>query len=85
MAYKCRDKDDLVAGMDEFLEQVTVLPPGEWDPKIRIEPPTAVPNQSFRKTASSADFFGSSGFSAAGGGDDDDESHEDPDLVLSPK
>ena len=27
------------------MEQVTVLPPGEWDPKIRLEPPTKVQNQ----------------------------------------
>ena len=25
--------------------QVTVLPPGEWDPSIRIEPPTSLPSQ----------------------------------------
>ena len=27
--------------------QVTVLPPGEWDPSIRIEPPTSLPSQVF--------------------------------------
>lgn len=45
VAYKCRDLDDLIAGVDEFVAQVTVLPPGEWDPKIRIEPPNKVPPQ----------------------------------------
>ncbi|KAE9549910.1 hypothetical protein FO519_006875 [Halicephalobus sp. NKZ332] len=40
VAYKARDRSDLLDGVDEFLDQVTVLPPGEWDPKIRIEPPT---------------------------------------------
>ena len=25
--------------------QVTVLPPGEWDPAIRIEPPSSLPSQ----------------------------------------
>lgn len=34
-----------MAGIDEFLDQVTVLPPGEWDPSIRIEPPKNVPSQ----------------------------------------
>jgi len=29
--------------------QVTVLPPGEWDPSIRIEPPKSVPSQEARK------------------------------------
>lgn len=26
-----------------FLDQVTVIPPGEWDPNIRIEPPNKIP------------------------------------------
>lgn len=44
MAYKARDREDLIAGIDEFLDEVIVLPPGEWDPKIRIEPPKKVPS-----------------------------------------
>uniref|UniRef100_A0A8D3CYL6 Anion exchange protein n=1 Tax=Scophthalmus maximus TaxID=52904 RepID=A0A8D3CYL6_SCOMX len=44
VAYKARDRDDLIAGVDEFLDEVIVLPPGEWDPKIRIEPPKKVPS-----------------------------------------
>ncbi|XP_064419808.1 sodium-driven chloride bicarbonate exchanger [Latimeria chalumnae] len=51
VAYKAKDRNDLVAGIDEFLDQVTVLPPGEWDPSIRIEPPKNVPSQEKRKTA----------------------------------
>uniref|UniRef100_A0A4W5PFS5 Anion exchange protein n=1 Tax=Hucho hucho TaxID=62062 RepID=A0A4W5PFS5_9TELE len=42
VAYKARDREDLIAGIDEFLDEVIVLPPGEWDPKIRIEPPKKV-------------------------------------------
>ncbi|XP_034072772.1 sodium-driven chloride bicarbonate exchanger-like isoform X3 [Gymnodraco acuticeps] len=49
VAYKAKDRNDLVAGIDEFLDQVTVLPPGEWDPSIRIEPPKNVPSQEKRK------------------------------------
>lgn len=45
VAYKAKDRADLVAGIDEFLDQVTVLPPGEWDPSIRIEPPKNLPSQ----------------------------------------
>ena len=45
VAYKAKDRNDLVSGIDEFLDQVTVLPPGEWDPSIRIEPPKNVPSQ----------------------------------------
>ncbi|TNN81366.1 Electroneutral sodium bicarbonate exchanger 1 [Liparis tanakae] len=51
VAYKAKDRSDLLAGIDEFLDQVTVLPPGEWDPSIRIEPPKSVPSQEKRKTA----------------------------------
>ncbi|MCP3662617.1 MAG: hypothetical protein GY696_09010, partial [Gammaproteobacteria bacterium] len=39
----------LLDGVDEFLDQVTVLPPGEWDPNIRIEPPSHIPSQEKRK------------------------------------
>ncbi|KAL7989796.1 hypothetical protein Chor_012462, partial [Crotalus horridus] len=49
VAYKAKDRNDLLAGIDEFLDQVTVLPPGEWDPSIRIEPPKSVPSQNKRK------------------------------------
>ncbi|XP_078232163.1 sodium-driven chloride bicarbonate exchanger isoform X16 [Pogona vitticeps] len=49
VAYKAKDRNDLLAGIDEFLDQVTVLPPGEWDPAIRIEPPKNIPSQEKRK------------------------------------
>ncbi|XP_052079276.1 electroneutral sodium bicarbonate exchanger 1-like isoform X5 [Mytilus californianus] len=49
VAYKARNRQDILNGIDEFLDQVTVLPPGEWDPKIRIEPPSTVPSQQGRK------------------------------------
>ena len=45
VAYKAKDRSDLLAGIDEFLDLVTVLPPGEWDPSIRIEPPKTIPSQ----------------------------------------
>lgn len=49
VAYKAKDRNDLLSGIDEFLDQVTVLPPGEWDPSIRIEPPKSVPSQVKKK------------------------------------
>lgn len=54
VAYHAHNREDLLAGIDEFLDQVTVLPPGEWDPSIRIEPPKSVPSQESRKGPSSA-------------------------------
>ncbi|XP_068084694.1 electroneutral sodium bicarbonate exchanger 1 isoform X3 [Anabrus simplex] len=49
VAYKARNRNHLLAAVDEFLDAVTVLPPGEWDPTIRIEPPAAVPSKDQRK------------------------------------
>ncbi|CAG5056503.1 unnamed protein product [Parnassius apollo] len=49
VAYRAKKRDHLLAGIDEFLDAVTVLPPGEWDPAIRIEPPAAIPSQDLRK------------------------------------
>ncbi|CAH1109662.1 unnamed protein product [Psylliodes chrysocephalus] len=49
VAYRASNRSHLLAGIDEFLDAVTVLPPGEWDPAIRIEPPAAIPSQDARK------------------------------------
>uniref|UniRef100_H2LD35 Anion exchange protein n=1 Tax=Oryzias latipes TaxID=8090 RepID=H2LD35_ORYLA len=49
IAYKAKDRQDLLAGIDEFLDEVIVLPPGEWDPDIRIEPPKSLPSSDKRK------------------------------------
>ncbi|XP_034451892.1 solute carrier family 4 member 4a isoform X2 [Hippoglossus hippoglossus] len=49
IAYKAKDREDLLAGIDEFLDEVIVLPPGEWDPTIRIEPPKSLPSSDKRK------------------------------------
>ncbi|XP_076019789.1 electrogenic sodium bicarbonate cotransporter 1-like [Genypterus blacodes] len=49
IAYKAKNRQDLLAGIEEFLEEVIVLPPGEWDPNIRIEPPKSLPSADKRK------------------------------------
>ncbi|XP_074039616.1 electroneutral sodium bicarbonate exchanger 1 isoform X2 [Leptinotarsa decemlineata] len=49
VAYGAHKKDHLIMGLDEFLSSVIVLPPGEWDSAIRIEPPADIPSQEFRK------------------------------------
>uniref|UniRef100_A0AAR2JEC3 Anion exchange protein n=1 Tax=Pygocentrus nattereri TaxID=42514 RepID=A0AAR2JEC3_PYGNA len=50
IAYKAKDRGDLLAGIEEFLDEVIVLPPGEWDPDIRIEPPKTIPSADKRYT-----------------------------------
>ncbi|XP_013390370.1 sodium bicarbonate cotransporter 3 [Lingula anatina] len=49
VAYKARSKHDVVLAIDEFLSNTTLLPPSEWDPSIRIEPPQSVPSQARRR------------------------------------
>uniref|UniRef100_A0A665V8E4 Anion exchange protein n=1 Tax=Echeneis naucrates TaxID=173247 RepID=A0A665V8E4_ECHNA len=68
VAYKARDREDLIAGIDEFLDEVIVLPPGEWDPKIRIEPPKKVPSADKRKSVFSLNELGQVNGAAGGGG-----------------
>uniref|UniRef100_A0A3Q2CPK4 Anion exchange protein n=1 Tax=Cyprinodon variegatus TaxID=28743 RepID=A0A3Q2CPK4_CYPVA len=68
VAYKARDREDLIAGIDEFLDEVIVLPPGEWDPKIRIEPPKKVPSADKRKSVLSLNELGQMNGTAGGGG-----------------
>ncbi|XP_035514348.1 electrogenic sodium bicarbonate cotransporter 4 [Morone saxatilis] len=68
VAYKARDREDLIAGIDEFLDEVIVLPPGEWDPKIRIEPPKKVTSADKRKSVFSLNELGQMNGTAGGGG-----------------
>ncbi|CAG9828273.1 unnamed protein product [Diabrotica balteata] len=51
VVYQARNKNHLLVGIDEFLDAVTGLPPSEWDPAIRIDPPATVPSQDYRKRA----------------------------------
>eukprot|EP00063_Salmo_salar_P019592 XP_013994427.1 PREDICTED: electrogenic sodium bicarbonate cotransporter 4-like isoform X1 [Salmo salar] len=74
VAYKARDRDDLIAGIDEFLDEVIVLPPGEWDPKIRIEPPKKVPSADMRKSVLNLNELGQvNGMVGGAGGGEDEE------------
>ncbi|KAM6432080.1 electrogenic sodium bicarbonate cotransporter 4 [Liasis olivaceus] len=72
VAYKARDREDLIAGLDEFLDEVTVLPPGGWDPNVRIEPPKKVPSAEKRKSVFSlseaTQMNGAAGGAAGDGG-----------------
>uniref|UniRef100_A0A8C2TPQ1 Anion exchange protein n=1 Tax=Coturnix japonica TaxID=93934 RepID=A0A8C2TPQ1_COTJA len=39
IAWQAKHQEDLIAGLDEFLDELAVLPPGKWDPSDRIPPP----------------------------------------------
>ncbi|XP_070702630.1 sodium bicarbonate cotransporter 3-like isoform X1 [Pempheris klunzingeri] len=81
VAYKAKDRTDLLSGIDEFLDQVTVLPPGEWDPTIRIEPPKNVPSQLKRKIPSQPNGTAS----PAGELEKDEDHHAGPELQRTGK
>uniref|UniRef100_A0A5K3FKF3 Anion exchange protein n=1 Tax=Mesocestoides corti TaxID=53468 RepID=A0A5K3FKF3_MESCO len=53
-ATRSRSRNDLLAGIDEFLSASSLLPPGQWDPASRIEPPHAIPSQDNRKALAAA-------------------------------
>ncbi|XP_061858773.1 anion exchange protein 4 [Colius striatus] len=38
VARRAEDREDLIAGIEAFLDELTVLPPGKWDPSARIPP-----------------------------------------------
>lgn len=77
IAYKAKGRGDLLAGIDEFLDEVIVLPPGEWDPDIRIEPPKSVPSADKRKNilASGGDGLQMNGGTPHSGGAGDGGGH----------
>lgn len=83
VAYHAKSRDDLLTGIDEFLDQVTVLPPGEWDPSIKIEPPKAVPSQEARKSISHVDLQSTlkNGDATPIKEEEDEADHCDPTLV----
>ncbi|WAR09936.1 S4A8-like protein [Mya arenaria] len=49
VAFRCKSRQDLLAGIQEFNLHLTVLPPGVWDSSTRIEPPDEKPSQEYRK------------------------------------
>ncbi|XP_062910933.1 electrogenic sodium bicarbonate cotransporter 1-like [Mobula hypostoma] len=51
VAFKAKAREDLLVGFDDFLDEVTVLPPGRLDPTLRIEPPKLLPSVHKRKSA----------------------------------
>lgn len=39
VAYKSTERKDILDGIDEFIDDLTVLPPSIWDPATRLDPP----------------------------------------------
>uniref|UniRef100_A0A8C9EYI3 Anion exchange protein n=1 Tax=Pavo cristatus TaxID=9049 RepID=A0A8C9EYI3_PAVCR len=62
IARQAKHQEDLIAGIDEFLDELTVLPPGKWDPSDRIPPSRCLlsPNKRYPGGRASTTFAGSS-------------------------
>ncbi|NWR21207.1 S4A4 protein, partial [Emberiza fucata] len=43
VARQAEHREDLMAGIEAFLDELVVLPPGKWDPGARIPPPNHLP------------------------------------------
>ncbi|KAM6251756.1 anion exchange protein 4 isoform 8-T9 [Porphyrio hochstetteri] len=50
VAWQAEHREDLVTGMEAFLDELAVLPPGKWDPSAHIPPPSCVPSPHRRTT-----------------------------------
>ncbi|NXK94312.1 S4A4 protein, partial [Formicarius rufipectus] len=48
VAWQADHREDLITGMEMFLDELIVLPPGKWDPSARILPPSYLPSPSRR-------------------------------------
>jgi hypothetical protein len=49
IAFYAENRKEFIAGVDEFLSQISCLPPGKFDPEERIEPPYTAPSQVTQK------------------------------------
>ncbi|KAM7101338.1 anion exchange protein 4 [Ciconia maguari] len=50
VARQAEHRGDLIAGMEAFLDELTVLPPRKWDPSTRIPPAIGLPSPHRRTT-----------------------------------
>ncbi|XP_039934034.1 anion exchange protein 4 [Hirundo rustica] len=50
VARQAEHREDLITGIEAFLDELIVLPPGKWDPSTRIPPPRHLPSPR-RRTA----------------------------------
>ncbi|CAL8143492.1 unnamed protein product [Orchesella dallaii] len=81
VAYKARSRTHLLEGVDDFLEHTTVLPPGTWDPSIRIEPPEKLPPKKGGGGGEQGD-NGSGGDGSGNGEELDSEAEEEEEQRL---
>ena len=44
VAYKAKQRKNLVNGLINYTEEVTVLAPSVWNPECRLDPPAKLPS-----------------------------------------
>ncbi|XP_056205139.1 LOW QUALITY PROTEIN: anion exchange protein 4 [Falco biarmicus] len=69
VAQQAEHREDLIAGMEAFLDELTVLPPRKWDPSTRIPPPSCLPSPYRRTTVHPPDWQSHSNGDMAAAGD----------------
>uniref|UniRef100_A0A8C8E8L2 Anion exchange protein n=1 Tax=Otus sunia TaxID=257818 RepID=A0A8C8E8L2_9STRI len=55
VARQAEHREDLITGMEAFLDELTVLPPRKWDPSARIPPPSSLLPLSWRQSQPGGD------------------------------
>ncbi|NXU57966.1 S4A4 protein, partial [Turnix velox] len=55
VARQAEHREDLIAGMEAFLDELIVLPPRKWDSNARIPPPSSLPSPHRRVTTLPSD------------------------------
>ncbi|NWV73187.1 S4A4 protein, partial [Dasyornis broadbenti] len=68
VARQAEHREDLITGIEAFLDEVIVLPPGKWDPSARIPPPSRLPSLRRRTAMDPLDQqpYGNGAMTAAG-------------------
>ncbi|NXU26011.1 S4A4 protein, partial [Thalassarche chlororhynchos] len=69
VARQAEHREELIAGMEAFLDELTVLPPGKWDPSARIPPPSCLLSPRRRTTVHPPDQQSHSNGDMAAAGD----------------
>ncbi|XP_009706774.1 PREDICTED: electrogenic sodium bicarbonate cotransporter 1-like, partial [Cariama cristata] len=69
IARQAEHREDLIAAMEAFLDELTVLPPGKWDPSARIPPLSSLPSPHRRTAVHPPDWQSHSNGDMAAAGD----------------
>uniref|UniRef100_A0A8C5TIG7 Anion exchange protein n=1 Tax=Malurus cyaneus samueli TaxID=2593467 RepID=A0A8C5TIG7_9PASS len=80
VAYKARDREDLIAGIDEFLDEVIVSRPASGTPTSASSRPKKCPRKSVFSLNEVGQMNGTAGGAGAGGGGGGSEDGEMPEV-----